>query len=105
LILLRDGGVVMPRAHFGPLGVPGVLGQRQLLNPKWVTGRAVLEARTVHVPDLLTSDEYPEGTDLPLRAGHRATLRASAGLDRTKIKLLKALVRVHVRVNKNHMRS
>jgi GAF domain-containing protein/CheY-like chemotaxis protein len=71
-ILLRDGDVVIPRAHFGPLGMP--VGQRQPLNLKWVTGRAVLEARTIHVPDLLTNDGYPEGREMALRHGHRATL-------------------------------
>jgi two-component system, NtrC family, sensor kinase len=44
------------------------------LNRRWVTGRAVLEARTIHVPDLLHSDEYPEGKEMALRYGHRATL-------------------------------
>src|SRR5262249_51375815 len=72
-IVLRDGDVVVSRAHSGPLGVLP-LGQRQPLNRRWVAGRAVLEARTVHVPDLLDSDEYPEGKEMPLRCGHRATL-------------------------------
>ena len=71
-ILLRDGDVVVPRAHSGPLGAP--FGQRQPLNRHWVTGRAVLEARTIHVPDLLHTDEYPEGKEMALRYGHRATL-------------------------------
>jgi signal transduction histidine kinase len=71
-ILLRDGDVVVPRAHSGPLGAP--FGQRQPLNRRWVAGRAVLEARTIHVPDLLDSDEYPEGKEMALRYGHRATL-------------------------------
>jgi signal transduction histidine kinase len=39
-----------------------------------VTGRAILEARTIHIPDLLNSDEYPEGKERALRYGHRATL-------------------------------
>src|SRR5262249_20775703 len=71
-ILLRDGDIVVPRAHSGPIGV--VVGERQPLNRDWVTGRAVLEARTVHVPDLLHSDEYPVGRELARRRGHRATL-------------------------------
>jgi GAF domain-containing protein len=72
-IYLRDGDVVMPRAHSGPLGGMPV-GQRLPLNLDWVTGRAVLEARTIHVPDLLNSDEYPQGKQMALRHGHRATL-------------------------------
>jgi signal transduction histidine kinase len=55
-----------------PLGLP--FGQPQPINRHWVTGRAVLESRTIHVPDLLHSDEYPDGRERALRHGHRATL-------------------------------
>jgi signal transduction histidine kinase/DNA-binding response OmpR family regulator len=82
-ILLRDGDVVVPRAHSGPLGAP--FGQRQPLNRRWVTGRAVLEARMIHVPDLLDSDEYPEGKEMALRYGHRATLVVPLLRDETAI--------------------
>jgi hypothetical protein len=71
VIVLRDGDVVVNRAHSGPLGAAN-LGQRLPLNRRWVTGRAVLEARTIHVPDLLDSEEYPEGKEMALRWGHRA---------------------------------
>jgi signal transduction histidine kinase len=71
-ILLRDGDIVVPRAHSGPIGVP--VGERQPLNRDWVTGRAVLDARTIHVPDLLHDDQYPVGRELARRRGHRATL-------------------------------
>jgi len=73
-ILLRDGDVVVHRAHSGPLG-SFPIGERQPLNLNWVTGRAVLEARTIHVPDLLEAGDYPEGKEIALRfGGHRATL-------------------------------
>src|SRR3984893_15161531 len=72
IVFLRDGDVVVSRAHSGPLGLPSR--QPQPLNRHWVTGRAVLESRTIHVPDLLHSDEYPEGRERALRHGHRATL-------------------------------
>jgi GAF domain-containing protein len=72
-IYLRDGDVVVPYAHSGPLGGQP-LGQRLPLNANWVTGRAVLEARSIHVPNLGTSDEYPQGRRDALRYGHRATL-------------------------------
>ena len=72
IVFLRDGDVVVSRAHSGPLGLP--FRQPQSLNRHWVTGRAVLELRTIHVPDLLHSDEYPEGRERALRHGHRATL-------------------------------
>jgi two-component system, NtrC family, sensor kinase len=72
-IYVRDGDVVVPYAHSGPLGRQPI-GQRLPLNPDWVTGRAVLEARSIHVPDLRTSDEYPQGKRDALKYGHRATL-------------------------------
>jgi two-component system, NtrC family, sensor kinase len=72
IVFLRDGDIVVSRAHSGPLGLP--FRQPQPLNRHWVTGRAVLESRTIHVPDLLHSDEYPEGRQRALRHGHRATL-------------------------------
>jgi GAF domain-containing protein len=71
-IFLRDGEVMVPLAHFGSLHlVPGV---RRPINRDWVTGRAVLEVRTIQVPDLIDSDEYPEGREAALRLGHRAIL-------------------------------
>ena len=41
-----------------------------------VTGRAVIERRTVHVHDLATEpeDEFPEGRDLQRRLGHHTTV-------------------------------
>jgi GAF domain-containing protein len=72
-IFLREGDVLRPRAHFGPLGTI-TPGQAQPIDRSWVTGRAVLEGRTVHITDLLASDEYPRGKELALRYGHRATL-------------------------------
>ena len=72
-ICLRDGDVVVARAHCGPLGATAA-SDRVPLNPHWLTGRAILEARTIHVPDLRNSDEYPEGKEMALRYGHRATL-------------------------------
>jgi GAF domain-containing protein len=73
-VLLRDGEVVIPRAHVGPLLAP--LGERQFLHRGWVTGRAVLERATIHVPDLLemSESEYPDGKSMALKYGHRATL-------------------------------
>ena len=84
VIVLRDGDGVVNRAHSGPLGAAN-LGQRLPLNRRWVTGRAVLEARTIHVPDLLDSEEYPEGREMALRWGHRATLVVPLLRDATAI--------------------
>ncbi len=83
IVFLRDGDFVVSRAHSGPLALP--FGQPQPLNRQWVTGRAVLESRTIHVPDLLHSDEYPEGRERALRHGHRATLAVPLLHERTAI--------------------
>jgi GAF domain-containing protein len=72
-IYLRDGDVAVPFAHSGPLGRQPI-GKRIPLNPDWVTGRAILEGRSINVPDLRTSDEYPQGKRDALKYGHRATL-------------------------------
>ena len=73
-VLLRDGEDVMPLAHVGPLLAP--LGERQPLHRGWVTGRAVLQGITIHVPDMLemSESEYPDGRNMALKYGHRATL-------------------------------
>jgi GAF domain-containing protein len=72
-IYLRDGEFVVIHAHSGPLGRTPI-GTRQVPNNKWVTGRAVLEGRTVHVADLQSDDDYPQGKEIALRLGHRTTL-------------------------------
>jgi class 3 adenylate cyclase len=72
-IYLRDGEFVVIHAHSGPLGRTPI-GTRQVPNNKWPTGRAVLEGRTIHVPDLQSDDDYPQGKEIALRLGHRTTL-------------------------------
>jgi len=72
-IYLRDSEFVVIRAHSGPLGRTPI-GTRQVPHNKWVTGRVVLEGRTIHVPDLQSDDDYPEGKEIALRLGHRTTL-------------------------------
>src|SRR5215472_3857282 len=72
-IYLRDEDFAIIGAHFGPLGGKPI-GTRQALNINWLSGRAVLEARTIHVADLSKSDEYPEGKEIARRFGHRTTL-------------------------------
>jgi two-component system NtrC family sensor kinase len=72
VIALRDGDFVVPRAEVGPLIAP--MGEPQLLHRGWVTGRAVLDGRTIHVRDLMEDDEYPQGKTMARAYGHRATL-------------------------------
>ena len=72
-IYLREGDALLTSAHSGPLGGTPVGGPRPL-NLNWVTGRAVLEMKTIHVPDILSSDDFPEGKEMARRFGHRSTL-------------------------------
>src|SRR5262249_9020776 len=70
---LREGEIGVCRVRSGPL-IGFSVGHRQPLNRDWVTGRAAVEARTIHCPDLSNSDEYPQGREMARRHGHRATL-------------------------------
>ena len=72
-IYLRGGDALLTSAHSGPLGGTPVGGPRPL-NLNWVTGRAVLEMKTIHVPDILSNDDFPEGKEMARRFGHRSTL-------------------------------
>ncbi len=73
VILVRDGDAVIPRAHVGPF--PWWPDIRQPLSRRWVTGRAVLDGKTVHVPDFEATEEFSEGKAMALRlAGNRAAL-------------------------------
>src|SRR5215472_444543 len=83
-VWLREGEIGVCRVRLGPL-IGFSVGHRQPLNRDWVTGRAVLEARTIHVPDLPDSDEYPQGKEMALRYGHRATLVVPLLRDATAI--------------------
>ncbi len=61
-ILLRvDGDVIRRAAHFGE--VPVALSEVRPLTPRTVAGRAILERRTIHIPDVQAGgvrDEYPD---------------------------------------------
>jgi len=72
-IYIRDGDVATVAAHFGPMQSTPI-GQQAPLDRGLVSGRAMLDARTVHVADLAASDEFPIGRELALQLGHRATL-------------------------------
>ena len=69
-ISLRQGNVLVHRAHFGPIGFQ----RENPVNRGWTTGRAVLDAQIVHVADVTQSDEYPAGREVARRYGFRAVL-------------------------------
>ncbi|HUE45249.1 MAG TPA: GAF domain-containing protein, partial [Aestuariivirgaceae bacterium] len=67
-ILLKEGETLQFKSHHGPIPVdlPGWPVSRS-----WVTGRAVLDGKPVHVHDLCAADEYPDGQMMALRMGFR----------------------------------
>ncbi|PSH64301.1 histidine kinase [Phyllobacterium brassicacearum] len=73
-IFLKDGDMLHLRAHHGPIPIdfPGWPVSRD-----WVTGRAVVDRRPIHVPDLTaTPNEFPDGQAMATRMGHRTILAA-----------------------------
>ena len=72
-ILLVEGNALRVVTKRGPL--PDFSGGTRLINRNWVTGRAVADRTTVHVPDLQTAkSDFPEGAAYAKRYGHRTTL-------------------------------
>jgi len=68
-----DGGVLRVVAHHGSIAVP--IGDVVPAIRGTVTGRSVIDRRTVHVADLQEAvDEYPEGSELAQRLGFRTAL-------------------------------
>jgi GAF domain-containing protein/CheY-like chemotaxis protein/anti-sigma regulatory factor (Ser/Thr protein kinase) len=74
-IFRRDGDRLLLVAHHGPIAY-GPVGDFSLpLVPGMANGRAVLDARTIHVADLQAAvDEFPDGSDTARRYGHRTVL-------------------------------
>ena len=82
-------------AHHGP--IPSLpVGALRPLAPGTPTGRAVLEARTIHIVDLQTEgDEYPEGSALARALDFRSVLsvpliRAAAAIGTIVIRRIEA---------------
>ena len=63
-------------AHHGPIPPLGPVGEFTIPIVRGsLTGRAVLDARTMHVADLQTEvEEFPEGSELARRSGVRTSL-------------------------------
>ena len=61
-----------PVASFGPIPVPPM----RPISRGWVTGRSVVDRRTIHVHDIATESEaeYPIGRETQRITGHRTTL-------------------------------
>ncbi|HKW91815.1 MAG TPA: GAF domain-containing protein [Methylomirabilota bacterium] len=67
-----EGDLLVPSASYGP--IPPV--ERRSISRGWVTGRAVVDRRTIHVHDLVAESdaEYPVGKATQRETGHRTTL-------------------------------
>ncbi|MFO1080347.1 MAG: GAF domain-containing protein [Reyranellaceae bacterium] len=74
-IALREANDLVVVAHDGPLGAAEV-GRRDGIDRGFVRGRALLDRRTVHVPDILALDEsqYRGGQEAARASGFRAVL-------------------------------
>src|SRR6516162_4013984 len=88
-IFLREGDSAAIHAQYGPPASSPV-GTRRLISRDWVTGAALLDGRTIQVPDLLNSDDYPAGRELSRRLGHRTTLAVPLMRDATAIGVILA---------------
>src|SRR5262249_15415022 len=69
-LALADGDDFVTPAHHGPIPRPLI----RLSMRGTVTGLAIREARTVHVADLLATEDFPVGRDLARAIGYRTVL-------------------------------
>ncbi|WP_245493261.1 GAF domain-containing protein [Mesorhizobium sp. M4B.F.Ca.ET.013.02.1.1] len=71
-IFLRQGESLAIGAHHGPIPIDFATFP---ITREWVTGRAVIDRRPIHVHDLLALEgEFPAGRSMALRLGHRTIL-------------------------------
>jgi two-component system, NtrC family, sensor kinase len=72
VILLREGEWLTFGAHHGPMPMDF---DKWPLTRSWTAGRAVIDAKPVHVHDLTAvPDEFPDGHAMAIRLGHRTIL-------------------------------
>jgi len=71
VLALTDGDEFVHGAHHGP--IEAVLGARHPLRGT-VGGRAILEARVIHVEDVAATSDYPVARALAKQLGYRTTL-------------------------------
>jgi len=77
-----DANVLRLVGHHGPIPAIGTLP----LTPEFITARAVLRRRTIHVTDMQAeTDEYPESSGFARRLGYRTILSAPLILAGTAI--------------------
>jgi GAF domain-containing protein len=70
VMLLRAGETLVMRAHHGPILVDF---EELLITRGWISGRAVVDRKQVHVVDVVAA-EFPEAHAMSARMGVRCTL-------------------------------
>ncbi len=68
-----DGDLMTHAVHYGAVPLPAVPADTRRITRDSVSGRAILERRTIHLSNLLDPEfarEYPEGAILQQRAGY-----------------------------------
>ena len=76
-IMRVEGDALRLVAKYGPMRQFWPLGDLRTINRNWVTGRAVVDRATIHIPDLTTETaDFPEGAAYAKQYGHRTTLAA-----------------------------
>ena len=74
LIVLRDGDFLRNAAHIGEIPVGF---EEWPINRGWLSGRAVMDLKPIHVHDLTTpemAEEFPDAHAMALRLGHPTIL-------------------------------
>ena len=76
LIVLRDGDDSYQAAHEGTMGA--LVGEHRVLSRESGIGRAILDGRTMHIPDVDAPEaaEFPMVREIAARYGFRATVSA-----------------------------
>jgi two-component system, NtrC family, sensor kinase len=71
-LFLRAGEFLRNHSHHGPIPIDFDKAQ---ISRDWVTGRSLVDRKSVHVHDLLVeSSEFPVGNEMARRMGHRTIL-------------------------------
>jgi GAF domain-containing protein len=79
IMRLDEGQILTLVTKHGP-SPQWQVGSRRAINRNWVTGRAVMDRITIHVPDLQNAEkDFPEGAAYAKQYGHRTTLATREG--------------------------
>src|SRR5258705_9327157 len=70
-VLLRDGDYLHFSEHHGSIPVSV---EKWPINRHWTAGRAFLDQKPVHVHDLVSDPDFPDGQELARRQGTRSIL-------------------------------